>query len=310
MCKANSVACVKLKVSLAPVRFSRFMANRVLRRVSAKRSVAPGTQKELDIRRHSNIIVFTAAHARPTANQAIPPAPARHAESSSPGRSTRELSGRRILRSGRFAASQVRDAASGGGRQGTGQPGSKSVRLLASVVLSSANSVSGSWPRRPAATETGATIRAQADPRADAVCGASPGSRAGNLQSSTGQSNRTALWHLDSPAQYRSPIATSKKTPVSPQAAAVPLSDRRLVSAYEELRCQAVQGLRRGPGGALMMARGLRCWMEACAQLLAHPDSRTQAPDPPSTSMPSGVRGELIIVLASMLLHRASKGIA
>jgi hypothetical protein len=91
---------------------------------------------------------------------------------------------------------------------------------------------------------------------------------------------------------------------------AISLADRRLVAAYEELRFQAVQGLQRGPGLALMIARGFRCWMEVCSQFFANEVSCTQVPDRPAPAMPSGFRGELVILLASMLLHRASKGIA
>jgi hypothetical protein len=97
---------------------------------------------------------------------------------------------------------------------------------------------------------------------------------------------------------------------VSPQPATIPLPDRQLVAAYEEIRSQAVQGWRRGPGLALMMARGLRCWMEACSQLFAKEGSCTQVPDRTAPPVPSGFNGELVVLLASMLLHRASKGIA
>jgi hypothetical protein len=87
-------------------------------------------------------------------------------------------------------------------------------------------------------------------------------------------------------------------------------ADRRLVAAYEELRSQAVQGCRRGPGMNLIMARGFRGWMEASGQLLANKDSHQQVPNRPTLSLPSGLRGELVILLAGMLLHRASKGFA
>jgi hypothetical protein len=97
---------------------------------------------------------------------------------------------------------------------------------------------------------------------------------------------------------------------VSPEPAPISLPDRRLIAAYEELRNQAVQGLRRGPGLALMMARGFRSWMEACSQLFANEGSSTHVPDQPASSVPCGFRGELVILLASMLLRRASKEIA
>jgi len=50
--------------------------------------------------------------------------------------------------------------------------------------------------------------------------------------------------------------------------------------------------------------------MEACTQLFAHEGSSTHVPDQPACSVPSGFRGELVILLASMLLHRASKEMA
>ena len=90
----------------------------------------------------------------------------------------------------------------------------------------------------------------------------------------------------------------------------ISLADRRLVAAYEELRFQAVQGVRRGPGLAVMMTRGFRCWMEVCSQLFANEGSCTQVPDRPAPAMPSGFRGELVVLLANMLLRRASRGIA
>jgi hypothetical protein len=93
---------------------------------------------------------------------------------------------------------------------------------------------------------------------------------------------------------------------VSDVTVVVPCTDSRLVTAYEELRAQAVAGWRRGPGLALMLTRGFRCWMEVCRQLLdAASTSQTPAcrPEHPVADL----RNEIVIVLASMLLHRASK---
>ena len=87
-------------------------------------------------------------------------------------------------------------------------------------------------------------------------------------------------------------------------------ADRRLVAAYEELRCQVLGGWQRGPGLALMLTRGFRCWMDACRQLLDTSSTSVQAPDRPESLIPTGLRGEVVILLASMLLHRASKGVA
>ena len=91
---------------------------------------------------------------------------------------------------------------------------------------------------------------------------------------------------------------------------AIPFTDQRLVAAYEELRSQAVQGWPQGPGLALLITRGFRGWMEACSQFLAKEGSRSQGPESPTTSMPSGVRSEFIVVLASMVLQTVFKEIA
>ena len=88
---------------------------------------------------------------------------------------------------------------------------------------------------------------------------------------------------------------------------AIPAADCRLIAAYEELRSQAIQGCRQGPGLALLTARGFRCWMEVCHPLLAPESSKAQAPEQPETGLPAGLRGELVVLLASMLLQQVSK---
>jgi hypothetical protein len=50
--------------------------------------------------------------------------------------------------------------------------------------------------------------------------------------------------------------------------------------------------------------------MEACSQLFANEGSTMYVPDRPGSSVTSGFRGELVILLASMLLRRAAKEIA
>ena len=84
-------------------------------------------------------------------------------------------------------------------------------------------------------------------------------------------------------------------------------SDRRLVAAYEELRSQAVERFQQGPGMAILMTRGFRCWMEACGQLLGSP-SGTGPQKCLESCSPVGLRGEVVGLLASILLHRAWKG--
>jgi hypothetical protein len=97
---------------------------------------------------------------------------------------------------------------------------------------------------------------------------------------------------------------------VSTEPAAVSFADRRLVTAYEELRAQAVMGWRRGPGLVLMLTRGFRCWMEAARRLLGTTSIPHMAIRRSEYGVAADVRNEMVIVLASILLQRASRVIA
>ena len=304
MCKVNVVSYVKRKMSIRPARLSSVVSCYVcIMGINSGRCA----QKELDIGSIIDIIVFTGGYGRFAQNQThIPPA-ARRFESATGGRAARKLSRQRVLRSGRLAAGQVRDAAPSRGRQATGQPGRQNVWLLSTLVLSGTDSFSGVWSRRSVATQTGTAIRTQAGAGTDAVCGTTSTRRAGDLHSPTGRANCKALRYLGSPSQHRPSTTASKKTPVSPESAAVRFSDRRLVSAYEELRYQAGHGRQQGPGLALMIACGFRSWMETCSQLFTTECSRTPISDRLEPSMPSGLRGEVVLLLVSMMLHRVSK---
>jgi hypothetical protein len=304
MCKVNVVAYVKRKMSRRPARFAG-----LARLDACNNALSSGlfAQKELDSDSIIDIIVFTGGYGRFAQNQThIPPATGRF-EFATGGRAARKLPKQRVLRSGRLAAGQVRDAAAGRGRQATGQPGGQNVWLLSTVVLSGTSRFSGVWSGRSVATQTGAAIRTQAGAGTDAVCGTTSTRRAGDLHSPTGRANRQALRYLGSPSQHRPSTTASKKTPVSPESAAVRFSDRRLVTAYEELRFQAAQGRQQGPGLTLMIARGFRSWMETCSQLFTTECSRTPISDRLEPSMPSGLRGEVVLLLVSMMLHRVSK---
>jgi hypothetical protein len=304
MCKVNVVSYVKRKMSRRAPRLAGVVS--CYARLEALFS-GLFAQKELDINLIIDIIIFTDGYGRFAQNQTrIPPAAGRF-ESATGGRAARNLSTQRVLRSGRLAAGQVRDAAPSRGRQTTGQPGRQNVWLLSTLLLSDTGSFSGVWSRWSVATQTGAAIRTQAGAGADAVCGTTSTRRAGDLHFPTGRPNRKALRYLGSPSQHRPSTTASKKTPLSPESAAVRFSDRRLVTAYEELRSQAAQERQQGPGLALMIARGFRSWMETYSQLFTTECSRTPISDRPESSMPSGLRGEVVLLLTSMMLHRVSK---
>jgi hypothetical protein len=268
------------------------------------------THKELDTKTECIIIVFTAPHGRSATDQTIVSPRQRDTQPAATRRKKRDVPGQRFLRCRRSAAGQTRDAPPRRGRQAIGQRGSEGVRIVATVLLPGTGGISGRRSRRPVAAQARSTIRAQADRRPDELRCGTPECRSALFQSATGQSNRRTLWHLSSPAQHRPAVASSKKTPVNGAPAAVSADDRRLVAAYEELRSQAVEQWQRGPGLALMRNRGFRCWMEVCRQLLDVPCHSGILKDRPATDVPTGLRGEMVLLLASMLLHRMFRGVA
>ena len=107
-------------------------------------------------------------------------------------------------------------------------------------------------------------------------------------------------------------MAPSKKT-LTPTPPTLRLADRRLVAGYEQLRHYAlgsVTGEQPGPGFTLLLARGLRAWMEVCSQWL---DLAPAVPKPEVSyrpPLPSALRAELVGLLTGMLLDRASRTIA
>ena len=253
------------------------------------------------------IITFTYAHDRFAAAQKRLSAPARHAQPTTAGCRPRDLQNERVLRRRRSVAGEVRDASAGRGGESADQRGREGLRILPAIVLPGSGCVSGCRARRSAAAETRPAIRSQAHARPDELHRPAPRSRAGHFQCSTGRSDYTPFWRIHSPTQHRPATPASKKTPVNTPPAAVSFADRQLVTAYEELRSQAVKGWRRGPGLFLMLTRGFRCWMEAARQLL-DTASITHLPVRRSEHrVTADVRNEIVTALASMLLHRASK---
>jgi hypothetical protein len=82
-----------------------------------------------------------------------------------------------------------------------------------------------------------------------------------------------------------------------------------LVTTYEELRRQFLNG-QRGPGLALFLRGGMRELMNACSLFGAAPSTPkkavpTTAPVVASadTVLPQGMRAEVVLLLAGILLH-------
>lgn len=89
------------------------------------------------------------------------------------------------------------------------------------------------------------------------------------------------------------------KTPSAPSA--VPAD--ALVAAYEELRRRFLNR-EQAPGLALLMRRGMREWLDACSFYVASPPTSVPTATPEDAAvLPQGVRAEVVLILAGMLLN-------
>ena len=74
------------------------------------------------------------------------------------------------------------------------------------------------------------------------------------------------------------------------------------VAAYEELRCQFLNG-QRGPGLALFLRRGMRELINVCSLFATPPPSEVLAVAHNDAVLPQGARTEVVLILAGMLLQ-------
>jgi hypothetical protein len=75
-----------------------------------------------------------------------------------------------------------------------------------------------------------------------------------------------------------------------------------LVAGYEELRRQVLSGYR-GSGWALFLRRGMKEWMNAFSICAAPTPTKVFVPTDGAASIPQGLRTEVVLILAGMLLH-------
>jgi hypothetical protein len=75
------------------------------------------------------------------------------------------------------------------------------------------------------------------------------------------------------------------------------------MAAYEELRRRFLSG-QRGPGLALFMRRGMRELMNTYSLCAAPPAVSAVAND---AVLPQGLRTDVVLILAGMLLHRCQE---
>lgn len=79
-----------------------------------------------------------------------------------------------------------------------------------------------------------------------------------------------------------------------------------LVNAYEQLRHEVLNmstGNKPAPGLALLLSRGMLEWMRACVQFFQVAPQKPAAPPNQDEPVPFGIRAEIAVLLAGMLLH-------
>lgn len=78
----------------------------------------------------------------------------------------------------------------------------------------------------------------------------------------------------------------------------------RLVEAYESLRGYVLGGYEgcAGPGLALLLHKGMAAWLRACARWTPLLQPRAELQSSPGAGLPPGLRGELVVLLTTMVL--------
>lgn len=78
----------------------------------------------------------------------------------------------------------------------------------------------------------------------------------------------------------------------------------RLLVAYESLRGYVLGDCpgRASPGLALLLHKGMAAWLEACAQWTPPPQAQADRQSSTGADLPPGLRGELVVVLTTMVL--------
>ncbi len=232
-----------------------------------------------------------------TATRNLQPSPARCEPSA--------VSGQRVLRCPRLGPSEIRDAAAGPCGQAVSFTNGQGVWFLAAVVLPSRIQFRAKWPVRIATWEARAQKRSQAYSGSDGIRSraADRGPVAEFRSARAGGEPEVRV--AGAPPQHRTAASAGKKTPLSPPPPFTPAPPDQdgLVAAYEELRGQFLNG-QRGPGLALFLRCGMRELMNTCSLCAAPPALPAVAND---AVLPQGVRTDVVLILAGMLLYRCQE---
>jgi hypothetical protein len=214
------------------------------------------------------------------------------------------VSEQRVLRCPRLGPGEVRDAATGPCGQAAGFPNGQGIWFLTAIVLPSRIHFRAKRLVRIASREAWSEKRSQAHSGSNEIRSPTAGRAAVAEFRSAGGSSETELQPSGASPQHRAAASAGKKTPVSMPSPSTPASsdEDQLVAAYEELRRQFVNG-QRGPGLALFIRRGMRELMNICSICAAPPPTEVLAEADGDAVLSQGVRTEVVLILAGMLMH-------
>jgi len=263
-----------------------------------------------------NIIIFTqtSSNAQETAARPQVPVPSatRLLESSFRRGHRRTVPEPRVFRSPRPCSGQVRNAAPSRNRGSAGEPVSRRLWVLPTVLLPGAGEFSTGRPAGVDAPEARSQESSQAYRRGARIYPPSPSARSLVTLGGSGFAYPGTLWHRGSSTQHRTRFgARSKKTAVN-EALPPPTAGQDWVARYEQLRKDA---LSQGTGGSfglvLFLRQGMTAWMRAsaCAVTPAPtPAGKSVQPFNAVSPLPGDVRSQAAVILAGILLHHLTEG--
>src|SRR5215469_9762180 len=210
----------------------------------------------------------------------------------------------RIFRPPRLGPGQVRDATPSAKRRTDGEPVGRPLRLLATLVLSSAGCIRAGRFAHTNGTEAGTETSAQAHHRSACV---RPPSAAGGFVATPSRfvcAGQRQIRYQRSSTQHRARFdAQSKKTAVN-EDPCPGITQQDWVVRYEQLRSHVLsrcQGKASGFGLAVFFREGTPAWMRACSRTVTPPARAFAQPDP-ANPLPCDVRNQAVLILAGILL--------
>ena len=229
----------------------------------------------------------------------------RHSQSATPCSHRSAVCQRRLLRCQGSRPGQVRDASPGAERGPFCDWCRGCLRLLPTVLLSSAGGLRGGracWPGPP---KTRPQARAQADRRGSDLPYPDTSERTISADSGTGAFDPKALRNQSPSTKYRTPPAASpKKTPLN-QSGIPSIASSDLTEQYEQLRLEATgrsEHSAQGLGLALFLRRGMAAWMHAWSQCAADLGAPDRSPRTASAAVPIDMRTQIATLLAGIIL--------